>query len=85
MQPKIERRKMTECEWIEIFSNNLTEIIAESGYSQNEVAKMTNIPQPVLSRYVNGRVIPSVVNIIKLSYALNCDIRELIDFGDIID
>ena len=46
---------------------------------------MTNIPQPVISRYVNGRVIPSVVNIIKLSYALNCDIRELIDFGDIID
>ena len=75
---------MTECEWIEIFSNNLTEIIAESGYSQNEVSKMTGIPQPVLSRYVNGRVIPSVVNIIKLSYALNCDIRELIDFGEII-
>lgn len=76
---------MTECEWIEIFAGNLAEIIAESGYSQNEVAKMTNIPQPVISRYVNGRVIPSVVNIIKLSYALNCDIRELIDFGDIID
>ena len=76
---------MTECEWIEIFSNNLTEIIAESGYSQNEVSKMTGIPQPVLSRYVNGRVIPSVVNIIKLSYALNCDIRELIDFGDIVE
>ena len=76
---------MTECEWIEIFAGNLAEIIEESGYSQNEVAKMTNIPQPVISRYVNGRVIPSVVNIIKLSYALNCDIRELIDFGDIID
>ena len=76
---------MTECEWIEIFSNNLTEIIAESGYSQNEVSKMTGIPQPVLSRYVNGRVIPSVVNIIKLSYALNCDVRELIDFGDIVE
>ena len=76
---------MTECEWIEIFSNNLTEIIAESGYSQNEVSKMTGIPQPVLSRYVNGRVIPSVLNIIKLSYALNCDVRELIDFGDIVE
>lgn len=76
---------MTECEWIEIFAGNLAEIIEKSGYSQNEVAKMTNIPQPVISRYVNGRVIPSVVNIIKLSYALNCDIRELIDFGDIID
>lgn len=76
---------MTECEWIGIFAGNLAEIIEESGYSQNEVAKMTKIPQPVLSRYVNGRVIPSVVNIIKLSYALNCDIRELIDFGDIVE
>ena len=76
---------MTECEWIRIFAGNLAEIIEESGYSQREVAKMTKIPQPVLSRYVNGRVIPSVVNIIKLSYALNCDIRDLIDFGDIVE
>ena len=76
---------MTECEWVRIFAENLAEIIEETGYSQNEVAKMTKIPQPVLSRYVNGRVIPSVVNIIKLSYALNCDIRDLIDFGDIVE
>ena len=76
---------MTEIQWIDIFADNLREIIAESGYSQMEVAEMTGIPQPVLSRYVNGRVIPSVVNIIKLSYTLNCDIRDLIDFGDIVN
>lgn len=76
---------MTEIQWIDIFADNLREIIAESGYSQMEVAEMTGIPQPVLSRYVNKRVVPSVVNIIKLSYALNCDIRDLIDFGDIVN
>ena len=76
---------MTEMQWIDIFADNLREIIAESGYSQMEVAEMTGIPQPVLSRYVNGRVIPSVANIIKLSYTLNCDIRDLIDFGDIVN
>ena len=76
---------MSELEWIETFAGNLTEIIKESGYSQREVADMTGIMQSTISKYMNGKMMPSVKNIVNLAYALNCDIRELCDFGDIID
>ena len=76
---------MSELEWIETFAGNLTEIIKESGYSQREIADMTGIMQSTISKYMNGKMMPSVKNIVNLSYALNCDIRELCDFGDFID
>ena len=76
---------MSELEWIETFAGNLTEIIKESGYSQREVADMTGIMQSTISKYMNGKMMPSVKNIVNLAYALNCDIRELCDFGDFIE
>ena len=66
---------MSELEWIETFAGNLTEIIKESGYSQREVADMTGIMQSTISKYMNGKMMPSVKNIVNLSYALNCDVR----------
>ena len=76
---------MSELEWIETFAGNLTEIIKESGYSQREIADMTGIMQSTISKYMNGKMMPSVKNIVNLAYALNCDIRELCDFGDFIE
>ena len=75
---------MSEIEWMEIFSNNLTEIMRETGYSQEQLARETGISQATISRYINRQQIPSVKSIINIVYALNCDLRELIDFGDII-
>lgn len=76
---------MSELEWIETFAGNLTEIIKESGYSQREVADITGIMQSTISKYMNGKMMPSVKNIVNLAYALNCDVRELCDFGDFIE
>ena len=76
---------MRETEWIRIFAGNLSEIIEESGYSQKEVADMTGIMQSTISKYINGRLMPSLKNVVNLAYALNCDVRELCDFGDYID
>ena len=76
---------MRETEWIRIFAGNLSEIIEESGYSQKEVADMTGIMQSTISKYINGRLMPSLKNVVNLAYALNCDVRELCDFGDFID
>ena len=76
---------MSELEWIETFAGNLTEIIKESGYSQREVADMTGIMQSTISKYMNGKMMPSIKNIVNLAYTLNCDVRELCDFGDFIE
>ena len=40
---KIERRKMSELEWIETFAGNLTEIIKESGYDIISDKKFNNL------------------------------------------
>ena len=76
---------MSELEWLEIFGGNLKEIIEESGYPQIEVADETGLSQTTISRYINGKQMPSVKAIVNLAYILNCDIRELMDFGDMID
>ena len=76
---------MSELEWLEIFGGNLKEIIEGSGYPRIEVADETGLSQTTISRYINGKQMPSVKAIVNLAYILNCDIRELMDFGDMID
>lgn len=76
---------MSELEFIEIFGDNLCEIIDESGYSQMEIADLTGISQSTISKYIRKRMMPSLRNVINLAYVLHCDIRDLCDFGDMID
>lgn len=75
---------MTEQEFIETFSGNFCEIVFESGYSQRDIARLSGISQSTLSKYMRGRLMPSLRNVVNLSYILNCDVRDLCDFGDMI-
>ena len=72
-------------EWIDIFGDNLKEFIADRGMSRKEVADEANLSVTTLSEYLNKRKAPSVRSIVNLAYALDCDVGELIDFGDTID
>lgn len=76
---------MSELEFIDIFGDNLREIIEETEYSQAEIEEMTGIRQSTISKYINKKIMPSLKNVVNLAYALNCDVRDLCDFGDIID
>lgn len=76
---------MTETEWIEIFRTNLIEIMTEYGYTQRDLADATGLSEMAISNYVNGKRIPTVRAIINISYELNIEVNDLIDFGDRIE
>lgn len=76
---------MTEVDWIDIFSENLREMMGEKGLGQNELAQRSNISKGTISKLIAGTTMPSLRSIINLSYALDCTTDELIDFGDVIE
>ena len=73
---------MTEAEWLDIFSDNLMDMLNEQGYSQEELAYETNLSQSTISKYINKKQMPSLKAIINIAYALDCSIDEFIDFGE---
>lgn len=75
----------TMVEWLNIFGDNLRELIADRGMSRKEVSDEANLSVTTLSEYLNKRKAPSVRSIVNLAYVLDCDVNELIDFGDTID
>lgn len=65
-------------------SQNLSEKISkfrkERGYSQNELAKLADIPQSAISEIETGnRENPGVLTIKKLAKALNVSLADLLD------
>lgn len=73
---------MTEVEWIGIFANNLRDILKDRKMSQKELANEIWVTEATISRYINKQRIPSIKHILEISYALNVDVNELIDFGE---
>ena len=76
---------MTEIEWLDIFGDNLRDILAEVGMSQRELANEIGVDESLVSRYIHKQCIPNLKTIIKITYVLNCDISELVDFGETIE
>lgn len=76
---------MSELEWLEIFGDNLAETLKYANMSQRELADAARLSEATISNYINKRKIPSLKAIINISYALDCDINDLIEFGDMID
>lgn len=75
----------SEKAWLDIFADNLMEIIEEHGYTQTEFAKAVGVPKQTLSRYLRKERMPNIRFIINVSYELNMDFMDLIDFGGRIE
>ena len=75
---------MTELEWLDIFGDNLQDILKDQNVSQRELANKTGLSESSISNYIKKRRVPSLKALINISYALNFDISDLIDFGEII-
>ena len=76
---------MSELEWLDIFADNLIEMLDETGMSQRDLAEATGISEASISGYIRRRKVPGVKAILNIAYALDCSITDLIDFGDTID
>lgn len=76
---------MTEQEWLEIFSDNLSELIKERGYNLQDLADDCGLTRRAITYYLHKERMPGIRAITKLAYALDCDILDLVDFGDNFD
>ena len=75
---------MTDLEWLNNFSNNLSALMREANMSRTELAAAADISVSTISKYLNGGQAPSYRALVNIAYALDCDINELADFGDMI-
>lgn len=76
---------MSEQEWLDEFSDNLRAIMREVGITQRKLSDISGISTADISRYINGQQQPSAKAVVKLSYALECNTDDLIDFGETIE
>lgn len=72
---------MTEVEWLATFSEELKTCLKERNMTQRELADKSGLAESTISDYVHGSRLPGLMAAINLSYALNMDIGELVDFG----
>ena len=76
---------MSELEWLDIFGDNLRDMLIDAHMSQRELAEISCLAESTISSYIHKQKKPSLKSIINISYALDCDVSELIDFGDKIE
>lgn len=73
---------MQESEWMDIFGDNLLEMLKESNMTQRDLANKARLAESTVNDYIHKRKMPGVRAIVNIAYALNCSVSDLIDFGD---
>lgn len=73
---------MSEVEWMDIFGDNLRDILKEQNMSRRELAQVLGISEATVSRYINKKHMPTMEVIVNMAYELSISVDELIDFGD---
>ena len=76
------RRYMGEQEWLDIFGDNLRDILKEYGMTQRQLAEETGLTEATISSYINKRKIPSMRAIVNIANALDISTDELINLDD---
>ena len=81
----IKHETMSEIEFIDIFSDNLRELMLEHNRTQMELADEILVNRSTITRYLNKSTMPSIKALINLSIVFNCDIEDLIPTYDLIN
>ena len=76
---------MSEQEWLNIFADNLRDILKEQNMSQDEFADACGLSKGLVSQYIHKRKMPSIKTLINMSYVLNMRLDEFADFGEPIE
>lgn len=76
---------MSEQEWLNIFGDNLRDILKEQNMSQDELADACGLSKGLVSQYIHKRKMPSIKTLINMSYVLNIRLDEFADFGEPIE
>lgn len=71
---------MTEVEFIDIFSDNLRDVMKEQGYNVSNLSEAINVSESTISRYLNKQTMPTVKNLINICMETGLDLNDLIPF-----
>lgn len=75
---------MSEVEFIDIFADNLRDLMESQGISQRELSRESGVDNAAISRYLKKERMPTVKSLVNISLALDCDLDDLIPFYDFI-
>lgn len=76
---------MSEQEWLDIFADNLRDIMRENDYTQRELSRLIGISQGYLSKILNKQALPSIKTLVNMSFEFTMTLDELMVFGDRIE
>lgn len=76
---------MTKQKWLDDFAFNLCEMLDYTNTSQTELSRLTGLSRQTIIGYLNGTNVPSMIAIINISKALECEIDELVKLDEIIE
>ena len=76
---------MTKKEWLDDFSYKLFEMMDYANTSQSELARLTGLTRQTILNYLNGSTVPSMIAIINIAKALDCEISDLVDLDNFIE
>ena len=69
---------ISEIEFIDIFADNLREIMEEVGITQAELADESGLNRATINRYLNKQRMPDLRSLINICYILECEVTDLI-------
>lgn len=73
---------MTELEWMDIFGDNLRDILKEYGMTQKDLADESGLSETTISRYIKKQRIPNMKAIVNIANALDLTTDELINLDE---
>ena len=76
---------MREEEWKADFAHNLRRVYKDRGYDQKSFAEALGVSEMTISRYRTSKRVPDAITLVNMATILDCDIRELITVGVIIE
>lgn len=69
---------ISEIEFIDIFADNLREIMEEVGITQAELADESGLNRATINRYLNKQRMPDLRSLINICYILECEVTDLV-------
>ena len=74
----IKKDYISEIEFIDIFADNLRDLMIEADLSQTELAEASDLTRASINRYLNKQRMPDTRAIMNLCYALGCTYSDLL-------
>lgn len=76
---------MTKDDWIDIFGDNLIDILKDKNMSQLELSRASGVSTAMISDYIHKWSAPGLLAAINMARALDMTLEEFIDFDDDIE